>query len=579
MQKKYKLYLLSSLALAALLAGIFGANFAFAKQQHVSSTQAKHALGSAISSNAGVPHVVNMHNVPAATAKQLHQKQRLLPFLYPGGSAKYATLKAGAAHNRGAPVVAHPLPTTSNVTPNTPTATKNFSGMADSGVICSYFGSGCQPPDMALATSNQWVLQHVNTSVAVYDTSGNIQPGWPKNSQQFFGVPNPPNNCDPAGPFLSDPRAFYDPNTGRFWTAILQVENAFGVAPNCPFLSGYWIAVSQTSDPNGSWNVYFFDMALGNPNAADYTQFGFDAKNIYFSGNMFPVSNSGNFYAQIMGANKTRMENGKSVTAYGFRNLVSPLDGSLVDTVQPVETEAPSNGVPPVGLFINATNGNCATNTCSGMTIWGIHNPGTASESLNAVYVPTTSYAFAPNADQPTCIQCVETIDLRITATPVYHDGLITFAIDTGVANNSLVDVPGIFWGEVKPQIVNQFLTGGSVYQSGYFAFGGDQDASFGALMPDNNGNLIMVYDTMSSTLNPSIAYTGRRATFTLGQFHDAGRFLKKGGAPTLDSRWGDYEATSYDGPSFDHIWFASQYSGANQDWHTRIGETQFVLK
>ena len=577
MQKKYKLYLLSFLALASLLAGIFGANFAFAKQQHASSTQAKQALGSAISSNAGVPHVVNMSNVPAATAKQLNQKQPLLP-LYPGGSAKYATLKSGAAHNSGAPVVAHPFPATSNVIPNTPPAIANFPGMADSATICPYFG-GCQPPDMALATSNQWVLQHVNTSVAVYNTSGAIQPGWPKNSQNFFGVPNPsPAGCDPAGPFLSDPRAFYDPNTGRFWTAVLQVKGGLGIAPTCNFLSGYWIAVSQTSDPNGSWNVYFFDMALGNPNAADYTQFGFDAKNIYFSGNMFPVS-TGNFYAQIMAANKTRMQNGQSVTAYGFRNLTSPSDGSIVDTVQPVETEAASNGPANVGLFIDSTNGNCATNTCSGLNVFGIHNPGTINESLNAVFVPTTSYAFAPNADQPTCTQCVETIDLRITATPVFHDGLITFAIDTGIANNSGVDVPGIFWGEVQPQIVNNFLTGASVFQSGYFAFSGDQDASFGALMPDNNGDLIMVYDTMSSTLNPSIAYAGRRATYTLGQFHDAGRFLKIGNKPTGDSRWGDYEATSYDGPSFDHIWFASQYSGVNTDWHTQIGETQFVQK
>jgi len=576
MQKKYKLYLLSSLALASLLAGIFGANFAFAKQQPVSSKQANLALGSAISSNAGVPHVVNMSNVPAATAKRVNQQQPLLP-LYPGGSAKYATLKAGAAHNAGAPVVAHPFTATSNVTPDTPSAVVDFPGLADSPTICPYFG-GCQPPDMSIATSTQWVFQSINTSMAVYTTSGAIQPGWPKNSVQFFNIPSLPNNCDPAGPFTSDPRAAYDPNTGRFWAAELQVEGGLGIAPNCPFLSGYWIAVSQTSDPNGSWNVYFFDMALGNPNAADYTQFGFDAKNIYFSGNMFPIS-TGNFYAQIMGANKTRMENGKSVTAYGFRNLVSPLDGSVVDTVQPVETEALSNGVPPVGLFINATNGNCSTSTCSGMTIWGIHNPGTANESLNAVFVPTTSYAMPPNADQPTCIQCIETIDMRITATPVYHDGLITFAIDTSVANNSNVDVPGIFWGEVEPQIVNQFLIGGSVYQSGYFAFRGDQAASFGALMPDNNGNLIMVYDTMSSTLNPSIAYASRRATYSLGQFHDAGRFLKVGDAPTLDTRWGDYEATSYDGPSFDHIWFASQYSGVNQDWFTQIGQTQFVRK
>lgn len=573
MQKKHRVYFFTILAIAALIVGAFGANFAFAKG--AGSAKATRSLGNAISSNAGMPHVVNMSNVPQATAKQINQKQPLLP-LYPGGSAKYATLKAGAAHNSGAPVVAHPMPATSPTNSSfTPPAIANFDGMADSKTICPYFG-GCQPPDMAVAASNQWVLQHVNTSVAVYSTSGAIQPGWPKNSQQFFGVSNPlPAGCDPAGPFLSDPRAFYDPNTGRFWTAMLQVENAFGIAPACNFLSGYWIAVSQTSDPNGSWNVYFFDMALGNPNAADYTQLGFDEKNIYFSGNMFPIS-TGNFYAQIMAANKTKMENGQSVTAYGFNNLTSPSDGSIVDTVQPVATEANSNTPADIGLFVDTTNGNCISNTCEGVNVFGIHNPGTKSQSLNTVFVPTTSYAFAPNADQPSCTQCVETIDLRITGTPVYHNGLISFSIDTGVANNSGVDVPGIFWGQVQPQVTNGVLTGASIYQSGYFAFAGDQDASFGAFMADNNGNLIMVYDTMSSTLFPSIAYTGRRATFPLGQFHDAGNFLHKGVTSTLDSRWGDYEATSFNGISSDDIWIASQYSGKNQDWRTRIGETQF---
>ena len=71
--------------------------------------------------------------------------------------------------------------------------------------------------------------------------------------------------CDTAHlsqPFLSDPRALYDPIDHRFWAAMLQVENALGVAPDCPFKSVYYIAVSQTSDPRGKWNVYEFNMSL-----------------------------------------------------------------------------------------------------------------------------------------------------------------------------------------------------------------------------------------------------------------------------------------------------------------------------
>jgi len=41
------------------------------------------------------------------------------------------------------------------------------------------------------------------------------------------------------------------------------------------------------------------------------------------------------------------------------------------------------------------------------------------------------------------------------------------------------------------------------------------------------------------------------------------------------DSVGEDYEATSYDGPRYDHIWFASQYSNKKGDWTTRIGADQ----
>src|SRR3954453_5900300 len=89
----------------------------------------------------------------------------------------------------------------------------------------------------------------------------------------------------------------------------------------------------------------------------------------------------------------------------------------------------------------------------------------------------------------------------------------------------------------------------------------GDQAASFGALIPDYNGGLLMVYDTMSSGINPGILYTGRQVTDPPNTFQGPGHYLQVGLAPTTDSRWGDYEATSYDGPNYDHIWFASQYS------------------
>ncbi len=77
----------------------------------------------------------------------------------------------------------------------------------------------------------------------------------------------------------------------------------------------------------------------------------------------------------------------------------------------------------------------------------------------------------------------------------------------------------------------------------------------------------------MSSTLDPSIMYTTRLTTDPKGTF-ETPLFLKKGLVATGDSRWGDYEATSYDGSATNNTWFSSEYS--NGDWATFIGKVHF---
>ena len=211
-----------------------------------------------------------------------------------------------------------------------------FQGMANSASICPYFG-GCQPPDMALAASPKYVLQGVNTSYEIFKTNGTPWIG-PINDLTWYGVPPLPGNCDPLGPFMSDPRAFYDPNTGLFWTATLQVEAAaFGVGSSCPNTSIYWVAVVNPA--TGVQHVYHFDMTLGGTvNAgADYTQFGFSGKTISFTGNMFDFTTGNYDFAEVQFADKATMEAGNPVTSVAFTDLTV---GSVpVDTVQPVETE------------------------------------------------------------------------------------------------------------------------------------------------------------------------------------------------------------------------------------------------
>jgi len=73
----------------------------------------------------------------------------------------------------------------------------------------------------------------------------------------------------------------------------------------------------------------------------------------------------------------------------------------------------------------------------------------------------------------------------------------------------------------------------------------------------------------MSANLNPSIMVASRLKADPLGTIGRTS-FIIKGPVPTFNSRWGDYEAASYDGFNTNHTWVASQYS-INGDWATFI--------
>ena len=498
----------------------------------------------------------------------------------------------------------------------TPGTTSSFIGQQSSATTCSYFGHGCNPPDMGLGASPQFVLQGVNTQWEVLDTAGNVQPGWPVSAQNFFGVPNATKAdgtpCDTAHrsqPFLSDPRALYDAADGRFWAAMLQVEGAqaFGVALDCAYKSVYFVAVSQTSDPSGEWNVFEFNMETdvnGQKFAADYTQLGINGQAVYFSANMF--GEQGGFFAELFEANKAEMEKGQAhFTADGFFNLQGTGPGTtaatgpfFADTVQPTlnidsttgtsETFVSTMDGPDVmtGHFCGFFGGGFA-DACSGLVIWTMANPiahdsGGASPTFAGTLVPTAPFLVSVPANQPSCNLCIDADDLRIPATPVVRNGLLYAAWGTAIdnGNNSSHPTPGIEWAQVN---LSDLST-----TTNYFSFAGDEAATYPALMPDATGNVTMLFEHMGHKVFPETRYIVKGTGDA--NFSGPGNLLKAGESsyrPTLCGtkvipvcRWGDFEATSFDGSG--HIWFAGQYANLfagvttppvfGRNWGTWIG-------
>ena len=228
MYKHRKTYLFSLVAalLVALSINTFGVSFVLGPSSHASPsakvTTSAHHRGS---THILAFHKVNMAKLPKAAPTKVQKPLRQMPIpVDPKKAAKFQNI---ALHNPHAPhsTLSLPAPTSKKGSKaKTPTATNSFSGQGDT---CN-----CEPPDMGLAASDSFVLQGVNSSWAVYDTSGTLQPGFPKTAQDFFGIPN---DCQGNPAFVSDPRAFYDPNDQRFWAAILQIEGS--AVNSCPLIS------------------------------------------------------------------------------------------------------------------------------------------------------------------------------------------------------------------------------------------------------------------------------------------------------------------------------------------------------
>ena len=459
--------------------------------------------------------------------------------------------------------------------------------MADSATICSYFGSGCQPPDMAIAANTKTVVQAVNTSIAMYKAkTGVLVSGFPKSLTAFFGVPAPtPAGCDAAHanqPFLSDPRAVLDPATGRFAVATLQVEGAFGLSPSCDFVSRYWVAVSATNDPTGAWHVYAFNTAniVGSPSAADYTQLGFDSEAFFIGGNQFNQAGTAYNGAWTLAIPKATAEAGGGIGSISGFGGYTASDGSatrLLDTVQPVASLGAGKGGPAGEILIASFNESV---TESKVVLFDFSNALSGQghgQTLTGVVLSTKAYSQPPLADNfPACTNCLETIDNRISATPVYMHGNVYASHDTALFNGSATNA-NVHWMVISP-VLDQTTVAGctlcSTITSGthlvndeYVVYGGATDDWFGALQPDREGNLFLAYEygSTSSSTSPSSVYIARRAT--AAGWPDSGFFLRLAANATTNTRWGDYEASGFASWNTNAVWFGTEYYATGGDW------------
>jgi hypothetical protein len=150
--------------------------------------------------------------------------------------------------------------------PAVATVESNFEGVANVNSVL--------PPDTVGDIGPNHYVQMVNLSFAIFDRAGNKLHGPVKNNTLFSGFGGP---CETTN--SGDPIVLYDEIADRWMMSQFALPNF----PSGPFYQ--CIAVSQTSDPLGSWYRYEFEISKDKLN--DYPKFGVWPDGYYMAVNQF----------------------------------------------------------------------------------------------------------------------------------------------------------------------------------------------------------------------------------------------------------------------------------------------------
>ena len=132
----------------------------------------------------------------------------------------------------------------------------------------------------------------------------------------------------------------------------------------------------------------------------------------------------------------------------------------------------------------------------------------------------------------------------------------------------------GVRWYEVRDP-------GGApvLYQQGTYA-PDNNHRWMGSVAQDRIGNIALGYSVSSSSVFPSVRYTGRLAEDPTGLMtQDEAVLVAGGGSQThASSRWGDYSMLSVDPVDDCTFWYTQEYyaTTSSSAWKTRIGSFRF---
>jgi hypothetical protein len=460
-----------------------------------------------------------------------------------------------------------------------------------------------EPPDMALCVSDQYVVQGVNASLQVFSKAGAELSDPTALNQLFAATPavnRTPGVKEPFGDFIGDVKCYFDPDTQRFFVTAfrLPLDPVTGGFPEDE--SHVVLAVSATSNPLGTWNIYDLDTTDGDgslaahpncPCIADQPLIGADHYGFFISTNEYSLVPFGAFFngAQVYAFNKAQLAAGAGGALTGVHFEDIPLAEGQAYTIQPATTPAGgaydlSHGGTAYALSaldFNAT----LDNRIAVWALTGTSTLGTTNQLVPSVEVlDSEAYGQPPDAEQkngPTPLKDLEAAGLEGVKSVEhlellagnddrmqevkYAAGTLWSNVNTVVKNaNGNVNV-GIAWFAVHPTIAASGAVDGTLVNQGYVAVN-RANVLYGAIAANNDGDAAMGFTLSGTSYFPSAAWVSLGSGGSSSAVHVAAAgqlpedgftgYVVEGGSGT--ARWGDYHAATADEDG--NLWMSVEY-------------------
>ena len=410
------------------------------------------------------------------------------------------------------------------------------------------------PPDPAGDVGPNHYVQAVNCMLQMYTKTGTSVYGPYPTSTLWNGF-----NGNWTGHNDGDAIVLYDENADRWIISQFAID-----CPGTPKTEYQLVAVSTSPDPTGSYYRYAFQFDY----MPDYGKLGVWNDGYYMAINRFNTNITG---TPFIGAGACVMERSKMLTGDPAAKMVyfktEMLEGTGSQAGDNCYSMLPSDcdgtpaaaGTPNYFVFEDWYYP-------YRLIIWALHADWNTPVSSTFTYttdLPVAAYTELGSVAQPGANIALDGLGDRLMFRNQYRNfgSYETFVTCRSV--NAGSGIAGIRWYEYRK-------TGSafSIYQQSTYAPGDGLSRWMGSIAMNAAGDIGLAYSVASSSMYPSIRFTGRKAGDPLNQLTITEGNIMAGSAAMTDyTRWGDYTAMSIDPSDNTTFWTTQEYVGTYGGW------------